>query len=893
MPVRTLHVLVAVVVLLSARVGYCGGALAGTSPLGETEKIRFAWMQWQHFGRAGVSDEELFGNLENVGTTVFVDKARIGDQARARLARAHGIRYFGGKAWVDLYKHEREPLGRLAVNKEGLTCPQKWAAAKARCENPHGKFGSGFPAQTPCPLDERFLADRLFTPILDRAQHQWLEGMHIDFEAYGVYGFDSCGDKLCYCDECFGEYLRHRKFNDSVRRDQRYAWLKGRGLLDRYLERLHERLASILQRQVQRIRAVKPGFIFSAYPGFMPGDWRSAWRLQATARGLTAPHAPYVVVDVHYWQDNSRPWWETPHHAYTKLGLKHIMGSMGIVLFAEQAAAVVSPAQAMYEYAMASDGYWGWFETDFDLDDWRTFATVNQRLRQVENKLGDFLLRGRQVPPQVTLIEQTGSPLLDRSLVARRFEQGDRTLIAINNGNADYPVSVSLRIGGDSGQHWSLRDPIHDLYYTRSDGTARWTSDALREGVGLALEGRGERFLLLEPMDVAIETDRTQSIRSFNVTAHRSRPEASQPLPDRHPDPPADGRKIVFTPTTDGGYKGNNLSLVTRLAITGVDAAKPANLLKLQGYCREPVFSADGRRVAASVWVNGRGQIYLLDAATEAHRNISHNRFCDRSPSFSPDGERLAFVSDRDGQWDIYTMAADGSDVRRLTDSPAADRNPVVSPDGSLIVFISDRGGDFDVYVMGADGGGQRAVLSFPGNEYDATWSADSQFIAFSKQHERTRRFVVCRPDGRDAQIIRRRLHNIRSIRFSPDGQHLAAAIGKFHEPGNGVVLISRDLEAVDAGWKAPQKGVQFLFNRMPRMVRDNHYYAQGSGRPRAVDVTFTAVDFSPDGQHLLFCSDHGDDGIYRLYTIPVTGGEPVVIPGSESMQPVSADWSR
>ena len=186
--------------------------------------------------------------------------------------------------------------------------------------------------------------------------------------------------------------------------------------------------------------------------------------------GLNSPEAPYVVVDVHYWQDHTRPWWETPHAAFKKLGLKHIMGSMAIVLFMEHGAAVVNPAQAMYEYAMASDGYWCWVESDYDLDDWRTYAAGNQRLRQVESKLGEYILRGRQVPAMVTLVEQTGNPLLERALAVQKYENDGRFLFRVTNGNADYGVSVRLRFGGiDDNKPRRLRDPLHGVDYSSEE----------------------------------------------------------------------------------------------------------------------------------------------------------------------------------------------------------------------------------------------------------------------------------------------------------------------------------------------------------------------------------------------------------------------------------------
>ncbi|MBE7556614.1 MAG: PD40 domain-containing protein [Anaerolineales bacterium] len=98
----------------------------------------------------------------------------------------------------------------------------------------------------------------------------------------------------------------------------------------------------------------------------------------------------------------------------------------------------------------------------------------------------------------------------------------------------------------------------------------------------------------------------------------------------------------------------------------------------------------------------------------EATRLTNHES--DRSPDFSPDGSQLAYMSTQGGNWDIYTINTAGSAPRQITTSPGQDGLPAWSPDGSQIAYVSDGGGGWAIYVVSAAGGTPVKITPWDGN---------------------------------------------------------------------------------------------------------------------------------------------------------------------------------
>ena len=385
--------------------------------------------------------------------------------------------------------------------------------------------------------------------------------------------------------------------------------LEEQGLLIDYLGGLRDRLAEMYGRVGQRIRAVRPDFIFSAYMFFTPGDLQNSWRFEGATLGLHSPSAPYFFIDPsHYYPHHSAPWWETSYPKMKALGMKHILGSWVGGLYGDLPQLNVSAAQWIYEAAMSHDGYWVWYENRFGPTDTRMLRAADKRISAVESKGGDLLMKGTLNYTFTCLVEQSGDPDRQRSIRQRTYQADDRHLVWVFNGNTDHAVSVLARFPRlPEGRQWIVRDLLSDLPYTRS-GTPTWSDHDLANGVLLELEKRSDAWLLIAPAAGEIE-DETCSIRAEVIHTHPSRPDTGteQQLSDRagneyEPCWSPGGAKITCTANTHGSF-------VDILVLEVKDGTVSNPLMLIQSVTKQwytfsnirgIAWSADGNRIAAS-----------------------------------------------------------------------------------------------------------------------------------------------------------------------------------------------------------------------------------------------------------------------------------------------------
>ena len=864
---------------------------------------------------APLTDEQLMQAIAAVGGTVFADRFEwsldpyYGDTMamtlnRAHLARKHGLRYFGNLHSAYLPYEAKKINARLAVNRDG-----KNSYEDTRVKDRH----------VPCPLDADIINRWLFDHAVEMAESGLVDGCVIDWEM-AAHGFSGLGDETCYCDNCFDKYQRKKGLKHELAPEERWNWLNQQGLLREYLIYAQERLIAIYRLGAERIRAIKPDFIFSAYSGFMPGHIRNFWRIEATAIGLHSPEVPFFVVDsMHYSPNHTFPWWDTGYPHFKKLGMKFILGSYVRGIMGGLPEMDVSAVQWIYDAAINTDGYWVWSERTFGPRDYAIHRTANKRIRDVENKVGDFLFKGTEDSVFVTAVEQSGDPVLSRNIVTRTFHLGDRHLVHVNNVNSYRPVEALVRFPRLKREgNWTVTDPMSDVKYAHEANHVVWPKNNLKKGILLSMEKRSDAWLVVAPHTAhPVKTGKLQTVSGTVIKGHPDRPatksilSAGKPVSALFP--------LVFARCGPLGYAGPHQP-VLGTSIYFVDAAAGGDMddrqvFAIKGNCWSPKLSPDQTRVVFSSYVNGKGQIYTVNAdatvetgppgtkrlnkpymdTTGMHWrsgisfgfkaegvNNSNNNHCEHSPVWSPDGRRIAYVSDRDVDWEIYLMNADGSDRRRLTRSPGIDRAPAWSPDGNQIAFESNRNGDFDIYLIGCDGTDEMALVKRSGDDSEPCWSPDGVRIAcVSNQHNSfqditivdTKTHGVIYPKGltRPATSwwVYDRLHD---IRWSPDNRYIAAAF-ESSDMGHGFgILVARAdgtevKELVTAPLRKPHPGGT---NR-PLL---GGWYLDGSASHPFVVPTFRDLAWSPDSKTIAFRSDLDPSGYEFFYTVPAQGGE-------------------
>ena len=228
----------------------------------DQQKIRAAYF----YGNYGVDKAEL---LKSKGINTMILKCKV-DKALpwAKAAKRLGMKcFFACNFSVDA---EKAGLRRAVL-------------------------ADGFVERYVCPLSLRFWREHFSKSIMQAAEYSTqpeneVTGLWIDFELYHETRSRYYTKTACYCDHCFGEFVRAQgREAPGVEPAKRQEWLQEQGLYDAYHPYLQERVEALAQELRERVHAVNPDFLLGFYP--TPTNWS----LVAVARGLSTPERPIVV----------------------------------------------------------------------------------------------------------------------------------------------------------------------------------------------------------------------------------------------------------------------------------------------------------------------------------------------------------------------------------------------------------------------------------------------------------------------------------------------------------------------------------------------------------------------------------------------------------------------
>jgi TolB protein len=199
---------------------------------------------------------------------------------------------------------------------------------------------------------------------------------------------------------------------------------------------------------------------------------------------------------------------------------------------------------------------------------------------------------------------------------------------------------------------------------------------------------------------------------------------------------------------------------------TGAESVAPAtgeahfaSLTKLThgGTNAEAYFAADGERlIFQSTWpgVSECDQMYTMNLDGSDLQLVSTGEGRTTCGFFFPGREVILFASthllgaacppapDRSQgyvwglfDYDIFTRDLQTGEVAQLTNSPGYDAEATLSPDGSTIIFTSTRSGDLELWAMNADGSNARQLTDALGYEGGAFFSPDGSQIVYRAFH--------------------------------------------------------------------------------------------------------------------------------------------------------------
>ncbi|HEX2092882.1 MAG TPA: S9 family peptidase [Longimicrobiaceae bacterium] len=203
---------------------------------------------------------------------------------------------------------------------------------------------------------------------------------------------------------------------------------------------------------------------------------------------------------------------------------------------------------------------------------------------------------------------------------------------------------------------------------------------------------------------------------------------------------------------------------------------------------------------------DGFTHIFVVSAAGGTPRQVTSGNFDHGAPQWTPDGRSIVFSGLREPEaeylWresEIYSVDVATGAVRQLTRRKGPDTAPVVSPDGRHVAYLGydftdDTYRDNELYVMNADGSNVRLLTgSFERAPESVRWAPDGREIYFNVPSEGSYNVYAATLDGR-VRPVTRGVHDLRANGISRNGT-LVGVRSDPHNPGDVVRFTARDPE--------------------------------------------------------------------------------------------------
>jgi WD40 repeat protein len=168
----------------------------------------------------------------------------------------------------------------------------------------------------------------------------------------------------------------------------------------------------------------------------------------------------------------------------------------------------------------------------------------------------------------------------------------------------------------------------------------------------------------------------------------------------------AESKRIVIATVTSGRaalaiFNAENGDREREIKIADVDEAL------------NPTWAPDGHAICFTGMTRGLTDLFIVDVASGAVKQVTHDAYADMQPAWSPDGKRIAFATDRFStslqnlNIGPYRIALLDPESGRIEQAPAftagKNINPQWTPDSRSIAFISDRDGIPNLYRLSLD----------------------------------------------------------------------------------------------------------------------------------------------------------------------------------------------
>lgn len=272
-------------------------------------------------------------------------------------------------------------------------------------------------------------------------------------------------------------------------------------------------------------------------------------------------------------------------------------------------------------------------------------------------------------------------------------------------------------------------------------------------------------------------------------------------------------------------------------------------------------------------------------------------------PTPSPQGGQLVYVSRktneaRDGYSSHLRLLNLEYQKDRAFTSGDKDHAPAWSPDGSQLAFLREHEGKTQVWLIASDGGEAQQVSHLKHGVSSLLWSPDGLTLLVKSSVDMSEK------DEDETEDIDKKLLQelvVDRIRMKSDSGGLwnGRRTHLFRVPtegGEAIPVTTGHYDVGDYAWSPDGESIAWIaqFPEEGEQHNDytltNHVYrakADGSDVQQLTPegYSFGRLSYAPDGQSLaLLASDrsYGNATLVKLYTLPISGGQPVCL---------SKDW--
>jgi Tol biopolymer transport system component len=239
----------------------------------------------------------------------------------------------------------------------------------------------------------------------------------------------------------------------------------------------------------------------------------------------------------------------------------------------------------------------------------------------------------------------------------------------------------------------------------------------------------------------------------------------NDPNLELHPRWSPDGSRLAFGRVNEKGL----VDVWVAQALGGTERLVVKN-------ARQPAWSPDGRQLSYA----SNGTLWLSDASGANARALTRPEptLAHHQPAFSPDGSSVAFLRRRDGpRAELAIVDVATAAVRELTHEDALVTSPVWSPDGRSIYACSSRGGTLNVWKFDAGSGAAERITAGVGDDVEIDLSKDGTRLVFAtyRANPNLRELRLAGPEaGATRWLTTDSVRGESYPRYSPDGRRIA-----------------------------------------------------------------------------------------------------------------------